>query len=56
MTVRYGAPLDFSRYDGLAGSSTIRRAVTDEVMDAIAELSEQEYVDRYHPLPSRDAA
>jgi 1-acyl-sn-glycerol-3-phosphate acyltransferase len=52
VTVRYGAPLDFSRYDGLAGSNVIRRAVTDQVMDAIAGLSEQEYVDRYHQRPA----
>ena len=52
VTVRYGAPLDFSRYDGLAGSSMIRRAVTDEIMDAIAVLSQQEYVDRYHQRPA----
>ena len=30
----------------------IRRAVTDEVMAAIAGLSEQEYVDRYHQRPA----
>ena len=52
VTVRYGAPLDFSRYDGLAGSSAIRRAVTDEIMDAIAGLSQQEYVDHYHQRPA----
>lgn len=52
VTVRYGAPLDFSRYTGLAGSSMIRRAVTDEIMDAIASLSEQEYVDRYQERPA----
>lgn len=52
VTVRYGAPLDFSRYDGLESSSIIRRAVADEVMDAIACLSQQEYVDRYHQRPA----
>ncbi|MFC5951212.1 lysophospholipid acyltransferase family protein [Pseudonocardia lutea] len=54
--VRFGRPLDFSRYDGLEGSAAIRRAVTDEVMDAIAELSGQEYVDRYHRRPGEPAA
>ena len=48
----YGEPLDFSRYDGLESSSVIRRAVTDEIMDAIAVLSQQEYVDRYHQRPA----
>lgn len=54
ITVRFGAPLDFSRYDGLDGSPAIRRAITDEVMSAILDLSGQEYVDRYHERP--DAA
>ena len=52
VTVRYGGPLEFSRYDGLESSSMIRRAVTDEIMDAIASLSEQEYVDSYHQRPA----
>ncbi|HZG91094.1 MAG TPA: lysophospholipid acyltransferase family protein [Pseudonocardia sp.] len=52
VTVVYGPPLDFSRYEGLAGSNVIRRAVTDEIMDAIAGLSHQEYVDRYHHRPA----
>jgi len=54
--VRFGEPLDFSRYDGLEGSAAIRRAVTDEIMDAIAELSGQVYVDRYHQRPGSQAA
>jgi len=52
VTVRYGEPLDFARYEGLSGSTMIRRAVTDEVMAAIATLSKQEYVDRYHERPA----
>ncbi|MBB3661873.1 MULTISPECIES: lysophospholipid acyltransferase family protein [Prauserella salsuginis group] len=56
VTVRFGEPLDFSRYDGLAASPPIRRAVTDEVMYAILELSGQEYVDAYHKRPEGDAA
>ncbi|MEU7811537.1 lysophospholipid acyltransferase family protein [Pseudonocardia sp. NPDC049154] len=54
--VRFGRPLDFSRYDGLEGSAAIRRAVTDEIIDAIAQLSGQEYVDRYHRRPGEAAA
>lgn len=50
--VRFGAPLEFSRYEGLEGSPAIRRAVTDEIMDAIAELSGQVYVDSYHHRPA----
>lgn len=52
VNVSFGHPLDFSRYAGLDSSNVIRRAVTDEVMDAIARLSHQEYVDRYHELPA----
>lgn len=51
VTVTFGQPMDFARYEGLAESPQIRRAVTDEVMEAIAELSGQEYVDRYHERP-----
>lgn len=49
--IRFGAPLEFSRYDGLEGAPAIRRAVTDEIMDVIADLSGQTYVDSYHRRP-----
>ncbi|WP_219415164.1 lysophospholipid acyltransferase family protein [Pseudonocardia nigra] len=52
VTVRFGAPIDFSRYEGLENSGVIRRAATDQVMDAIARLSHQEYVDTYHQRPA----
>jgi 1-acyl-sn-glycerol-3-phosphate acyltransferase len=52
ITVRFGRPLDFARYDGLAESPAIRRSVTDEIMYAILELSGQEYVDAYHQRPA----
>lgn len=55
VVVEFGEPLDFSRYDGLDASPAIRRAVTDEVMYAIAELSGQEYVDKYHKRPGEAA-
>ena len=47
VTVRFGEPLDFSRYAGMDSSLPVLRSITDEIMYAIAELSEQEYVDRY---------
>ncbi|WP_026360295.1 lysophospholipid acyltransferase family protein [Amycolatopsis nigrescens] len=56
VTVRFGEPLDFSHYDGLENSSMARRAVTDHVMYAILELSEQEYVDKYHKRPDEKSA
>ena len=45
--VRFGAPLDFSRYEGLAGDRFVERSITDEIMYEIMELSGQEYVDVY---------
>jgi 1-acyl-sn-glycerol-3-phosphate acyltransferase len=47
VTVRFGAPMDFSRFDGLAGNRFIERAVIDEVMYELMNLSGQEYVDIY---------
>ena len=52
MTVRFGKPLEFSRYDGLVDSPQIRRAVTDQIISATLNLSGQEYVDRYHHRPA----
>jgi 1-acyl-sn-glycerol-3-phosphate acyltransferase len=43
--VRYGRPLDFSRYAGLESDRLVLRAVTDEIMYAIMALARQEYVD-----------
>ena len=47
VTVRFGEPLDFSRYEGLAGDRFVERSITDEVMYEIMTLSGQEYVDVY---------
>ena len=46
-TVRFGRPLDFSRYEGMASDRYILRAITDEIMYEIMDLSGQEYVDVY---------
>ncbi|TCC50856.1 1-acyl-sn-glycerol-3-phosphate acyltransferase [Kribbella capetownensis] len=46
-TVKFGDPLDFSRYEGMEGDRLILRAVTDEIMYKIMELSGQEYLDMY---------
>jgi len=45
--MRFGPPMDFSRYDGLGNDRFILRSVTDEIMYAMMQLSEQEYVDVY---------
>lgn len=47
ITVRFGEPMDFSRFDGLAGNRFIERAVIDEVIYELMGLSGQEYVDIY---------
>ncbi|WP_328665577.1 lysophospholipid acyltransferase family protein [Streptomyces sp. NBC_00328] len=47
VVIRFGKPLDFSRYAGMEGEKAVLRAITDEIMYAILSLSEQEYVDRY---------
>ncbi|WP_432559149.1 lysophospholipid acyltransferase family protein [Granulicoccus sp. GXG6511] len=45
--VKFGRPLDFSRYADVSEDRFILRSITDEVMYAIMELSGQEYVDEY---------
>jgi 1-acyl-sn-glycerol-3-phosphate acyltransferase len=43
--VRFGEPLDFSRYRGQEADGQLLRSITDEIMQAIAKLSTQQYVD-----------
>ncbi len=45
--IKFGAPLDFSRYYGMETDRHVLRSVTDEIMYALMELSGQEYVDVY---------
>jgi 1-acyl-sn-glycerol-3-phosphate acyltransferase len=45
--VRFGEPMDFSRYYGCEDDREVLRKITDEIMQAIRDLSGQEYVDRY---------
>jgi 1-acyl-sn-glycerol-3-phosphate acyltransferase len=47
VTVRFGKPLDFSRYAGQERDRFVLRSVTDEIMYEIMRLSGQEYVDEY---------
>ncbi len=47
VVIRFGEPLDFSRYAGMEGEKAVLRAITDEIMYAVLSLSGQEYVDRY---------
>ena len=47
VNVRFGKPLDFSRYEGMSGDRFVERSITDEIMYEIMTLSGQEYVDVY---------
>jgi 1-acyl-sn-glycerol-3-phosphate acyltransferase len=55
--VRFGKPLDFSRYAGQETDRMVLRSVTDEIMFEIMQLSGQRYIDEYasrtatEPLP-----
>ncbi|MGI8614161.1 MAG: lysophospholipid acyltransferase family protein [Nocardioidaceae bacterium] len=53
--VRFGKPLDFSRYEGMEGDRYILRAITDEIMYEIMRLSGQEYVDVYATKAKEEA-
>jgi 1-acyl-sn-glycerol-3-phosphate acyltransferase len=54
VSVRFGEPLDYSSVTDR--NQRARRAVTDDVMAAIRELSQQEYVDTYHRRPDENIA
>src|SRR4051812_41324822 len=53
--VRFGGPLDFSRYEGLEGDRYILRSITDEIMYEIMRLSGQEYVDQYASVAKEES-
>ena len=54
-TVRFGRPLDFSRYEGLESDRYILRSITDEIMYEIMRLSGQEYVDMYAAVAKEES-
>jgi 1-acyl-sn-glycerol-3-phosphate acyltransferase len=56
MHMKIGRPLDFSRYEGLAGDRFVERSMTDEIMYELMELSGQEYVDVYAAKVKAQAA
>lgn len=58
--VRFGEPLDFTRFTGADGSlwaalegteaqHTVLRTVTDEIMYTLMSMTGQEYTDSYAP-------
>lgn len=47
VVVRFGRPLDLSRFAGQERDRFVLRSITDELMYEIMQLSGQEYVDEY---------
>jgi 1-acyl-sn-glycerol-3-phosphate acyltransferase len=45
--IRIGKPMDFSAYAAAGNDRNVLRWITDEIMNAVIELSAQEYVDVY---------
>jgi 1-acyl-sn-glycerol-3-phosphate acyltransferase len=45
--IRFGAPLDLARYGGRSGERFVERAITDELMYELMQLTGREYVDVY---------
>lgn len=56
IAIRFGKPLDFSRYAGMENEKAVLRAITDEIMYAVLSLSEQEYVDEYAAVVKAEQA
>jgi len=47
VSVTVGEPMDFSRFEGMESDRFVLRAITDEIVYRVNELSGQEYVDVY---------
>lgn len=57
VTIRFGEPMDFGDRAGIRPYGPVRREVTDEIMDAIHALSQQQRAPIYNEGPqSADAA
>ena len=56
VTARLGAPMTFEKYAGQESSRQTLRAITDEVMFEIMNLSGQSYVDQYSPMTAQKIA
>ena len=54
VTIRFGVPMDLSRYEGRDHDRLVLRAVTDELMYEIGQLSGYEYVDTYATKKAED--
>jgi 1-acyl-sn-glycerol-3-phosphate acyltransferase len=45
--IKFGAPLNFQRYEGMSQDRFVLRSITDEIMYSLMKLGGQEYVDIY---------
>lgn len=54
--IRFGKPMDFSRYEGMENDRLVLRSITDEIMYELMRLSGQEYVDIYASKAKADIA
>jgi 1-acyl-sn-glycerol-3-phosphate acyltransferase len=54
--IRFGKPMDFSRYQGMENDRLVLRSITDEIMYELMRLSGQEYVDVYASKAKADIA
>jgi 1-acyl-sn-glycerol-3-phosphate acyltransferase len=45
--IKFGEPLDFSRFEGMEGNRFVVRTVTDEITYELMKMTGQEYVDIY---------
>ncbi|MCH9816507.1 MAG: 1-acyl-sn-glycerol-3-phosphate acyltransferase [Actinomycetia bacterium] len=53
--VRFGKPLDFSRFYGMSEDRFVLRSVTDEMMYELMQLSNQTYADTYATTAKAEA-
>ncbi|MEZ5253529.1 MAG: lysophospholipid acyltransferase family protein [Microthrixaceae bacterium] len=56
VTIRFGKPIDVTRYCDRASDRMVLRQITDEVMYSIRDMSGQEYVDTYATKQAAGAA
>lgn len=47
LEVRFGEPLDFTRFAGMQGDRFVLRSITDQIIVALHDLGGQEYADMY---------
>lgn len=54
ITVKFGCPIDVTRFTGLEGDRMVLRQITDEVMFEVRDMSGQDYDDTYATKTAED--